>query len=78
MVGPDPWFPKGVDREVLEFVGDGVAIDRFLHRDAGLMHFFGLAGDIVDSFTNGGNAFLAADLTMAGDENGVFVRRRIS
>src|ERR1700751_3890393 len=70
--GADGEVP-GVDREILEFVGDDVAVDCFLHRDTSLVHFFGLGGDIVENFANGGNTFLAADLTVAGDENGVFV-----
>src|ERR1700719_3852764 len=70
--GADGEVP-GVDREILEFVGDDVAVDCFLHRDTGLMHFFGLGDDVVENFADGGNTFLAADLTVAGGENGVFV-----
>src|SRR5262249_51642946 len=61
------------DGEILEFVGNDVAVLRFLRGHAGFKHFFGLSGDVVEDFADAGDAFLAADLAVAGNENGFFV-----
>src|SRR5579864_7738195 len=63
----------GVDGEILEFIRDSVAVLRFLGRNAGLVHFFGLGGDVVKNFADRGDAFLAANLAVAGNEERVFV-----
>jgi len=45
----------------------------FLGGNTCFVHFFGLAGNIVEHFADGGNAFLAAKLAVAGNKQGVLV-----
>src|SRR5712691_3594867 len=65
----------GENRKILEFFGDDVALDSFLGGDAGLVHFFRVLGEVVEDRARQGNAFLTAELAVAGNEESVFVER---
>ena len=63
----------GEDGEGFELVGDDILIDGVGDRDAGFVHFFSLLAQIVKKIAEVLNAVLAAEGTVAGNEEGVFV-----
>jgi hypothetical protein len=63
----------GEDGEGFEFVGDDVLVGGVGEGNAGLVHFFGLQGEVVEEVAEGLDAFLSADGAVAGDEESVFV-----
>src|SRR2546425_12154688 len=63
----------GENRKILEFFGDDVPLDSFLGGDAGLVHFLRVLGEIVEDRARQRDAFLTAELAVAGNEQSVFV-----
>src|ERR1700730_12579468 len=62
--------------EILELIRHNVALRGLLHGHPGLEHLLRLRGDIVEYFADVGDAFLAADLSVSGSEQGVLVECR--
>ena len=46
---------------------------RLFYGNASFIHFFGLAGNVVENFADGDDALLAANLAVAGDKERAFI-----
>ena len=65
----------GEDGIGFEFFGDDVLVGGVGEGNAGLVHFIGLHRKVVENIAEVSNAFLAADVAVACDEESVFVPR---
>src|SRR5436309_1775944 len=62
------------DRKVLKFIGHCVAVLRFFSRNARLVHFLCLPGNVIKHFAERSDAFLAANLAVARNKKRVLIK----
>ena len=62
------------DRKVLKFIGHCVAVLRFFSRNARLVHFLCLPGNVIKHFAELSDAFLAANLAVARNKKRVLIK----